>query len=336
MFLLNVVFFIIKLIFKIILIILGILLLIALCILFVPIRYDLKGKYNEKDGLSYSAKVTYLLHIFSVGISDVSKELVIRIFGIKLKKFSPGKKKGEKNYEAENEMFEEMSREFNEKIKENEEEFKNFEKSLQKQEEDIVYIENDIEKPVYNIEETKEKLKEEQKSTYKVEEINGKSDEESDEDEKSIIEKIKDKIIGVFGKIKHTFTGICGIIKKVFKTKESISDFISDENNINAFKHVKAEVFRFLKHIRPRYAKGHIYFGFEDPSITGKLLGVYYAIFKHDIKGFEVVPFFEEEKKDVDVHLKGRLQLYVVALIGLKLYKDKDLMNIVRQRRKDG
>ena len=27
--------------------------------------------------------------------------------------------------------------------------------------------------------------------------------------------------------------GVCGIIKKVFKTKESISDFISDENNIN-------------------------------------------------------------------------------------------------------
>ena len=77
---------ILKIIGIILLCILGFIILLLLMVLFVPLRYRIKGNYKDKIP-DFCIKAHYLLHMVSVSfvIKDKSKELIIRLFGIKLK-----------------------------------------------------------------------------------------------------------------------------------------------------------------------------------------------------------------------------------------------------------
>ena len=71
---------------------LGLFLVLLLIVLFVPVRYRIKGYY--KDEFVCHGKITWLLHLVSVSI-DYDKEAAtaIRIFGIDISSFLNKKEK---------------------------------------------------------------------------------------------------------------------------------------------------------------------------------------------------------------------------------------------------
>ncbi|MBQ3933296.1 MAG: DUF2953 domain-containing protein [Lachnospiraceae bacterium] len=334
---LSILLLILKIIGIILLVLLGLIVLIVCLVLFVPIRYRASVIYNDEDKLDYKVQVTYLLHAVSV-ILEKGKSLNIKIFGISLDKIKKKKAK-DKKYDEDTAMFEEMSVQYNEEIKKIPEDYKEFKDNLQKEEELSFVGEDDAKTDQVPMEEVDDSSKDsEEKSTIenivnKIKNVINKI--------KSIPGKIKNTFIGIKNKIKNIFTKIYGIIKKVSNGWSFIRDFLDKEENIKSLKLVKDEIIRLLKHVSPRKIKGHITFGFEDPSTTGQTLGIIYMITGGRVgsgvtKHLEINPDFEHEIKDVDVEVKGHLQIYVIVLIAYKLYKDKNLMDLIKNRRKHG
>ena len=82
----------------------------------------------------------------------------------------------------------------------------------------------------------------------------------------------------------------------------------------------------------PRKIKGYIDFGFDDPSTTGKVLGIYYAIMKKSPKRFKINPDFENKKLETDIFFKGRIRLYYIIYIILKVYFNKDFKYVLKHK----
>ena len=75
-----------KIIGVVLLILLGLLVLLIILVLFIPVKYRIKGYYE--DSLVYYIKASWLLHLISVSFCyDKESETSIRIFGIPISVF---------------------------------------------------------------------------------------------------------------------------------------------------------------------------------------------------------------------------------------------------------
>lgn len=152
-------------------------------------------------------------------------------------------------------------------------------------------------------------------------------------EKKSLFQKIIDKIKAIISKIKYLFKKICGTIKKAFSSVTNMIEFLGEDSTKEAFSLLKNEIITLLKHIKPRKIKGHIHFGFEDPSITGKLLGAIYAITKGGSKYFLINPDFENKIIEGEIHAKGRIYVFKLLLIVWHVYKNENFKKSVLKRR---
>lgn len=317
---------ILKIIGIILLVIIGLVLLVCLCVLFVPIRYSARVKYNETNNIC--VRVTYLLRLISIKYSLIGKDskISIKILGIdfsRIKRKKKNKKSDKKsNIKTENETDID-SEEANGK-------------------DNSVDIFTEVKEKRY-IEKADEDLKRAAKENMKVkddEDLEEEIEEDISSDKRSsekkekisLYQKIKNKIISVKNKIIYRFKSICGKIKKVISKIKDFKEFIRDEHTKRVFVLIKGEFIKILKYIRPRKIKGYLNFGFDDPSTTGKVLGVYYAIMKKSPKKFKINPDFENKRLETDLFLKGRIRLYYIVYIILKIYFNKDFKYVLKHK----
>lgn len=316
---------ILKVIGIILLIIVGLIVLIALCILFVPIRYKADISYDKK--LSITAKATYLLHMITLTYErEDDSGLCLRIFGIKTGFLNKDKKEKNKKYDEETEMFEEMSAD----LRENNEfpdKLKDLAGINRKRDEEVKKSDNDD-----NYSETGKKNEDGDNNT----DSNSQADNDEETGKISFIHRIIKNIKGIINKIKYRFKKFCGTIKKVCKNAKDFKDFITDEGTKEAFHFVKRELIVLLKHIRPRKIKGYIHYGFEDPSVTGKVLGIIYMLSSGTHKNFQINADFEDKVLEGEVHFRGYIQVYVLLIIAWRLYKNENLKEVLERRRTYG
>ena len=306
---------ILKIIGIILLAVIGLVLLICLCVLFVPIRYSARVKYNKTNNIC--VRVTYLLRLISIKYSLIGndKKISIKIFGIDFNRFKI-KKKNKSDIATDEtddrnssiDIFEEIDGE--RYIEKADEGLKKSAKENMKVNDDEVFEED--------IEENKDF---ENQTSVKKEKI-------------SLYQKIKNKIISVKNKILYRFKSICGKIKKAVSKIKDFKGFISDEHAKRVFGLIKGELIKLLKYIRPRKIKGYLNFGFDDPSTTGKVLGIYYAIMKKSPKKFKINPDFENKRLETDLFLKGRIRLYYLIYIFIKVYFNKDFKYVLKYKNK--
>ena len=64
---------------------------------------------------------------------------------------------------------------------------------------------------------------------------------------------------------------------------------------------------RLLKFLRPKKLTGNLHFGFEDPSVTGKVLAVLGALYPFYGEHIRINPDFENEIFEGDVLVKGNI-----------------------------
>ena len=321
---LHIILTILKIIGIIILAILGLIILIAACILFVPIRYNADISYKEK--LAINTKITFLLHFISLRYSYEESNLELRILGIRTHFFNKEKKEKNEELNKETEMFEKMSEEISDSNKnitknmsEKYEQFKKIDKERDK------VVNSDVEDIVIN------------KNTKDFVNVNDENNEEENKKEKeSIFTKIFSKIKHIFYKIKYRFRSFCGTIKKICKNLGELKGFLSDEHTKEAYYFVKNKLIKLIKHIRPRKIKGYLHFGFDDPSYTGKLLGLIYIFTKGTHKNFQINADFENKVLEGDVKIKGNIKIYFLLILALQLYKNKNLKMVIERRRKNG
>lgn len=313
---------ILKVIGIIILVLISLVILIIAAILFVPIRYSIDAIYDRKvKNLDFKIKITYLLHLISVKYIYKDDGLSIKIFGIKTHFFDKETKAMEEKINKETKMFEKMSSE----IKDNMTEMPDVYEQLKKIDEERDRLAENVNKKEENIE-----------NNNKDNDTEENTEEFIKVEKQNIFSRIYSKIKAIIIKIKYRFIKFCDTIKKICKNVNDLKEFISDDNTKEAFGFLKKEALILLKHIRPRRIKGYVHFGFDDPSYTGNLLGLIYMILRGSPKEFRINPDFENKVFDGEIHAKGRVQCYLLLIIGIRLYKNDNLKLLLERRRTNG
>ena len=143
-----------------------------------------------------------------------------------------------------------------------------------------------------------------------------KKDRKEDSDSASKIEQITEKI-------KCTYHKFCDKINEITEKKDKISDFLTDETHKKAFLKLKNEAFHLLKKLKPKKIQGEITFGFEDPSLTGRLLAWISMIYPWIGEHTDITPDFEHRTLSGDLSIRGRLYVITPVVTAIRLILSK-------------
>ena len=136
----------------------------------------------------------------------------------------------------------------------------------------------------------------------------------------------------------ETFRHICDKIKNIgslvrslYRKTNEFQEFWNRKEHVRARQAVLQET-RFLwKKSRPRKVVGKVTFGFEDPSWTGLGTGVLSMLYQWYPKWFSIHPDFEREILEGELHIRGRIQIYVLCLIAFRLWRNQDVRQMYQE-----
>ena len=137
-----------------------------------------------------------------------------------------------------------------------------------------------------------------------------------------------------FDKIKYTIRSICDKIKLWIQNVEKWEAFISNEIHKASWNRVLQEVTRFLRYIRPKKLVLNLHFGFEDPSLTGKVLGGLSMLYPFYGKHIDITPDFERKVLEGDAFLKGTVRGMHALVIVWNLIFDKNIRRTYKEIQK--
>lgn len=340
---LHILFLFLKIIGIILAVILGILLLLVCIVLFVPICYkgEAEGTGNL-DGIWAHGQIIWLFGLVKiiVDFKDRSLDYSIRIAWKKL----GGRPEtvGERKEKKEDEEYSKKDEDYN-KDKEPEK-LEAFEKN--EESEALPKIPDQIHQKPEGSNQASEKASGIQEETGTDVEEDAKGKQKSNENEKgkkriSFIEKIKTRFSEISAKIeqipvkfKCTTEKIYGKIKETSEKKDKITALITDPSHVNALKKGTCEVMKLLRRIAPGTVVADIHYGFEDPSLTGRVLaglGILYPLLGRHV---QIKPDFQETVLEGNVNIKGRIYAVFVAVMAVNMLLNRNVLQTIKDVKK--
>lgn len=282
--------------------ILGIVLLATLLILFVPVRYHVKGdgKLGKEDPLYVNIKVRWLLRIVSLSfIYPEAAYLRVRIFGITIFNSSKRRKDKENKNKTEEAIITES--------KSNENVNDSITKTENTESEDYVKI---------PVPEDKEELG--SKKTEPKETILDK------------ILKIFKKILDIFKNIKYTILTIYDKIKGIIENIGYYLEVLRSDTFKNAFHVSQKQLHRIIKNIRPQKCDIRLALGTGDPASTGQILALYGMMYPFIGNNVFIDADFENKIAEGKFLIKGRVTLMILLISAFRIYRDKNIRHLLR------
>ena len=316
---------ILKIIGIVLLVILGIMLFLLAVLLFVPVRYSVKGTVD--NNITAEGKISWLCSILRYDFTFQEQDLngEVRIFG-----FRPKKKERVSEEELEEEAVPEVKDEVEEVVsnlvssagEEDDSEGK-ISKSVTESDSDKISPEEAAGRREQNPEMDFHTGRQNRKS----------SDKNSRPSGKNIFMRMWDKIKSFMKKIKNFFIGIqkrlTGFKEFVVKVKE----IVTDTKNQYAVRRLWEELLYLLKHFGFRKIHTELTFALADPALTGQVLGVLCMmpfLYQYD---FHIFPDFESESFYIrgSYDVKGRIQLIFLLVTAIRLLADKDIRSFLKK-----
>ena len=273
----------------VVLIIVIVIAILALCVLFVPIRYHLRGDIDEKD---FSARLHWFLKIimFRATMKDGATDYALYLFGIRTKlldkEFLDKWKRRREKRKAKKAAKANKSRK--KKYQKKHDKYK--EQYLKENQMDEAELHAEMSDSLNKAGGAKEGEDPTKKSVS--EKAHGVDPTEASKDSKN---HSKNKVIDVLKKILH--------IIQVFRDYQPVQMIIED-------------IKKLMHHARPRKIKADIQFGFEDPATTGQLLGAISNVyFIYQYEDLVICPDFQTE----EAYIKGNFDIkgYIQSVFGL-------------------
>lgn len=146
--------------------------------------------------------------------------------------------------------------------------------------------------------------------------------------------KVKKERQSWIEKIRCTIQKICDKIKAIWKLKDEIKNFLTNEIHLRAFKKIKDEVVVLAKHFRPRRLRGRMRFGLSDPYNTGQVLAGLSVLYPFYGENLDVYPDFEQEILDGNVYFQGHIRLVHFLRIIWMIFFDIDIKKTYRHFKK--
>jgi hypothetical protein len=124
-----------------------------------------------------------------------------------------------------------------------------------------------------------------------------------------------------------------GFFEKISSKKDKIEyyiDILTRDTTKEALLVCKDRIGKALKALLPYKGKIYARIGLENAGTTGKILGIYKALY--DYIGDVVVfyPVFDSEVIDIEFNLKGRIRFVTVLYHFIRIYFDKNCHRLIK------
>ena len=296
------------------LVVIGLLIIGILAILFVPLRYDGKISYNDKNQC-VATQITWLFRLICIEGGYQEKVYArARLLWFTLWKWKADEKENDKEDHLESADYseEELDRLLEERSQkeESKEETKEETKEAKVIEEKM--DEPDAEENLTEVQPTEIEPKE-----VELNEAKSKEAESKEKKPKKIqFQQIGKRIEEIKEKIKH------------------IKEMASDQRIHRAILLLIDGAWKMVRHSLPRKIKGRAKFGFEDPSTTGQILTYVSLLYPCYAKSVELVPMFTEKVIDLDLYFRGRVRLFSLIWICVKIWFDRNFRYLYKKVKK--
>ena len=286
---------------------LGLILLILALVLFVPVFYRVRVVHNPQQ-TKVTARISFLWPAITAVVQYLKKlSYKVRIFGFSV--LDSDKPKKEKKTKPE-------------KVKKKKE--KKDKKTAPATEPDSREA---VFAPLENPGSLPKDEPEEDKAEAPVPEETGGEQTPEKEKKPGLFAKIKAKI----QKIRETISKIVAKIKKLLHQKEEVQRILAKPETKSALSFAWNKLKRLLKHILPRKIKGFLVFGADNPATTGQVLGIVSVLYARTGKLLEIRPDFTEKQLECDVLIKGRIQVFTLLVIAVKVALNKELRQVIKE-----
>jgi len=137
------------------------------------------------------------------------------------------------------------------------------------------------------------------------------------------IEEIKEKIEAKWTAFKETFLSLNN-------KKEAVLKFINAEGTAAGIFYLLTQSKILIKMILPKKIKGWLRFGTGDVYTEGQYLTYLCFVYPLYAGKFDIIPEWEEEVIEVDASFSGKIRMFAMLLIGLKLLFSKKVKALLR------
>ena len=137
------------------------------------------------------------------------------------------------------------------------------------------------------------------------------------------IEEIKEKIEAKWTAFKETFLSLNN-------KKEAVLKFINAEGTADGIFYLLTQSRILIKMILPKEIKGWLRFGTGDVYTEGQYLTYLCFVYPLYAGKFDIIPDWEEEVIEVDASFSGKIRMFAMLLIGLKLLFSKKVKALLR------
>ncbi|MBP3729609.1 MAG: hypothetical protein J6H18_05040 [Lachnospiraceae bacterium] len=312
-----------------VLIFIGLLLLILLLLCLVPIRYRLKGRYQEK--LKLRGDVTWLLHLVHIWGGAINLQILckIRLLGFTLKKLhignwgeepEPEEKIDEASDPLPGESSPALPKEAEAKMQKGPEEKK----------------ESDQKKPEPKKEEKKkEENKKEEKKKEKYEALFEALD-KREQRKQEALKKAEESAGEQAQETPEEEEGAAEGLEKLRQFLEQADAFWEDEANQKAVRLLERQLMKLGRHLLPTRFQLEGEIGLSDPAATGRLVGQIYRFYPLYGSHIRVDGIFDRKEINLYGDVRGRFRLGILVEILIRLALNKRLREWFWQlRRKD-
>ena len=137
------------------------------------------------------------------------------------------------------------------------------------------------------------------------------------------IEEIKEKIEAKWTAFKEDFLSLNN-------KKEAVLKFINAEGTVDGIFYLLTQSKILVKMILPKKIKGWLRFGTGDVYTEGQYLTYLCFLYPLYAGKFEIIPEWDEEVIEVDASFSGKIRMFAMLLIGLKLLFSKKVKALLR------
>lgn len=315
---LNILLLILKILGIILAVLVGVILLLLAVVLFVPVRYTVDAKYYDNVP-DIRVRITWLLHlvrakvIYSSQLQVCVKALVFTLYPKQEKK----EKKEKKKEKASENIFD---REYTAPTEQATSE--GSVPSAGRQEHAGRTLPNQTEQP--------KQAPEEQEQTAKKAKDNKKTGIVSKIT--AMLEKVKTVVRTVLAKIKAFFGSLIQKKEDLQEKSAELLEKVTDPDNRELIHFLWEQLKILLGKLKPKKYRGAVRFGTGDPETTGKI--AMYAAVLYGLSGMDIriVPDFEQQVIEGELYCKGRVKLFDILFIALRVYFNKLVQKIILKK----
>lgn len=121
-------------------------------------------------------------------------------------------------------------------------------------------------------------------------------------------------------------------IKRICEKVSLLRAVVEDEENQKAFRLLLSRVKYLLHHLRFRRFEGRLVFGFDDPAMMGRILGVLSLFYPLYGESFTITPAFDHTLFEGEIALKGHVRLIHILIAAIQLMMNKKIRGLVLDR----